>query len=47
VGKFRSKETDFPAFDFAEGDYAALSVTPVGGSFQPGWKLSSRLRYDF
>ena len=47
VGKFRAKETDFPAFNFAEGDYASLSVTPVGGGFQPGWQLSSRLRYDF
>ena len=47
VGKFRSKETDFPAFTFAAGDVASLSVTPVGGSFQPGWQLSSRLRYDF
>jgi len=47
VGKFRAKEADFPAFNFAQGDIASLSVTPVGGSFLPGWQLSSRLRYDF
>ena len=47
VGKFRAKETDFPAFDFAEGDFASLSVKPVGGSFQPGWQIAARVRYDF
>lgn len=47
VGKFREKETDFPAFNFAAGDYASLSVTPVAGNFPLGVQLSSRLRYDF